>query len=152
MPALTRRRYPERPDCWHVYYGDVQIGTIARRAGCPVDVDQWEWGCGFYPGMEPGQHQDGTAVDFDQVRADFEAAWRLILPTLTEANFREWPDQRDWTASKYAMWERGERMPSQKPSSMMRCACGEMFDSHRLEHTLIHVPHIVATVGNETYH
>jgi len=22
MLALTRRRYPERQDCWHVYYGD----------------------------------------------------------------------------------------------------------------------------------
>jgi hypothetical protein len=152
MPPLARRRYSERQDCWHVYYGDVQIGTIARRAGCPVDVDQWESGCGFYPGMEPGQHQAGTAADFARARADFEAAWHQILPTLTEANFQEWRDLRDWTASKYAMWERGERMPSQKPSSMMRCACGEMFDNHRLEHTLIHVPHIVATVGNETYH
>jgi hypothetical protein len=31
MPALTRRRYPERQDCWHVYYGDVHAGTIAIR-------------------------------------------------------------------------------------------------------------------------
>jgi hypothetical protein len=82
------------------------------------------------------QSRRGIAADFDGARAEFEAAWRQILPTLTEANFQEWRDQRDWTASKYAMWERGERMPSQKPSSMVRCACGEMFDSHR----------------NETYH
>jgi hypothetical protein len=47
MPALTRRRYPERPDRWHVYYGDVHVGTIAIRAGVPVDVDQWGWDCGF---------------------------------------------------------------------------------------------------------
>jgi hypothetical protein len=40
MPALTRRRYPDRLDCWHVYYGDVHVGTIARRIGCPADVDQ----------------------------------------------------------------------------------------------------------------
>jgi hypothetical protein len=51
---------------------------------------------------------------------------------------------RDWIARKYAMWERGERMPSQKPSSLMTCPCGEVCDSHRLEHTLIHVPHISA--------
>jgi hypothetical protein len=25
---------------------------------------------------------------------------------------------------------------------MMRCACGEIFDSHRLEDSLIHVPHL----------
>jgi hypothetical protein len=33
MPALICRRYPERHDCWRVYYGDVQCGTIARRIG-----------------------------------------------------------------------------------------------------------------------
>ncbi len=48
------------------------------------------------------------------------------------------------TARKYEMWTTGEKLPSQKPSSMMRCPCGEMFDSHRLENTLIHVPHITA--------
>jgi hypothetical protein len=31
MPALIRRRYPERLDCWHIYYRDVHVGTIARR-------------------------------------------------------------------------------------------------------------------------
>jgi hypothetical protein len=39
MPDLSRRRYPERPDCWHVYYGDVHVGTIARRVGNPHDTD-----------------------------------------------------------------------------------------------------------------
>jgi hypothetical protein len=76
---------------------------------------------------------------------------KVFLATRTEADFR-WRDQHDWTERKYAMWERGERMPSQKPSSLLRCPCGEVFDSHRLEHTLIHVPHITATVDNETYH
>jgi hypothetical protein len=39
MPKLTRRRYPERPDCWRVYYGDVRVGTIARRAaGAPRPI------------------------------------------------------------------------------------------------------------------
>jgi hypothetical protein len=32
MPALTRRRYAERQDCWHVFYGDVHVGTIAEPA------------------------------------------------------------------------------------------------------------------------
>jgi hypothetical protein len=69
MPVLTRRRYPERHDCWHVYYGDVQVGTIARRAGVSVDVDQWGWICGFYPGSEPGENLSGTGVTFDEARA-----------------------------------------------------------------------------------
>jgi hypothetical protein len=38
----------------------------------------------------------------------------------------------------------GERLPSQRPNSMMRCACGKAFDSHRLEESLIHVPHLSA--------
>jgi hypothetical protein len=35
-------------------------------------------------------------------------------------------------------------MSSQKPSSLMTCRCGQVFDSHRLEDTLVHVPHISA--------
>jgi hypothetical protein len=119
MPALTRRRHPESPDCWHVHHGDVHVGTIARRSGCPVDVDQWSWSCGFYPGIEPGENQDGPAVDFEHARAEFEAAWLRILPKLTEADFQAWRDDRDWTARKYAMWARGEKLPTQFPSSMM---------------------------------
>ena len=61
-----------------------------------------------------------------------------------ERKLQAWRDARDWTARKYEMWTTGEKLPSQKPSSMMRCPCGEMFDSHRLENTLIHVPHITA--------
>jgi len=45
---------------------------------------------------------------------------------------------------QYAMWKAGEWLPSQKPNSLMRCPCGQVFDSHKLEHTLIHVPHITA--------
>ena len=47
MPALTRLRYPEHPDCWHVYYDDVQVGSIGMRSGVPNGVDQWGWTCGF---------------------------------------------------------------------------------------------------------
>jgi hypothetical protein len=35
MPELTRRRYPERRDCWHGYFGEVHVGTIAERTGNP---------------------------------------------------------------------------------------------------------------------
>jgi hypothetical protein len=95
-----------------------------------------------YPGSHPGEHSNGTAETFDHARAGFEEAWAVFLSKRTPADFQAWRDQQDWTERKYAMWARGERMPSQKPSSMMRCPCGETFDSHRLEHTLIHVPHI----------
>ena len=117
MPTLTRRRYPERPDCWHVYYGDVRVGTIARRVGNPFDTDPWEWDCGFYPGSHPGEHQSDTAATFDQARADFERAWAAFLPNRTEADFQAWRDQQAWTAEKYRRFDRGERMPPDwKPS------------------------------------
>jgi hypothetical protein len=48
--------------------------------------------------------------------------------TLFEADFQAWRSDRDWAARKYAMWERGERLPSQQPSSMMRSPCGKVFD------------------------
>jgi hypothetical protein len=55
--------------------------------------------------------------------------------------------QRDWTERKYATWQRGSRMLSQKPSSLMTCRCGQVFDDHRLEQNLVHVPHISAAAS-----
>jgi hypothetical protein len=147
MPSLTRRRYPERPDCWHVYYGDVHVGTIAIRVGCPADVDQWEWSCGFYPVSRPGEHRCGTAETFDQARADFEGAWAPFLASGTEADFEAWRRQRDQTAEKYAMWARGEKLSSQKPSTMMGCPCGARFDSHDPAGSYVHRGHIYARSG-----
>jgi hypothetical protein len=145
MPELTRRRSPDAPDeCWHIHYGDVRVGTIAIRTGIPPHEDPWGWACGFYPGSHPAEYTSGAGATFDQARADFEAAWRVFLSNRTEADFQAWREERDWTTRKYAMWERGERMSSQKPSSLMTCRCGQVFDGHRLEDTLVHVPHISA--------
>jgi hypothetical protein len=42
--ALTRGRHLQAPDeCWHVDYGDVRVGTIAKRIGIPFDEDPWGW-------------------------------------------------------------------------------------------------------------
>jgi hypothetical protein len=142
MPDLTRRRYPERPDCWHIFYGDVQAGTIEMRTGIPHDEDTWEWSVGFYPGSHPGEHQNGTAPTFDEARAGFEEAWAVFLSNRTEADFQAWRDARDWTEWKYAMWERGEKMPTQKPNSLMRCPCGTTFDSHEPAGSYVHRVHI----------
>ena len=113
MTQLTRRRYTERPDCWHVYFGDVHVGTIARRIGQPHEQAAWQWLCGFYPGSEPGEQTAGTAETLDQARADFEVAWRRFSSRRTEADYQAWRDQRDWTARKYALWESGQRLPEQ---------------------------------------
>ncbi|MGA2057949.1 MAG: hypothetical protein ABSG88_21915 [Bradyrhizobium sp.] len=145
MPALTRRR-GDNPHqvTWHVYYGDVHVGTIGERAGVPFDVDQWQWSCGFYPGLHPGQHCYGTAASFGEARAGLEADWKGLLPEIPEGAFEEWRHQRDWTERKYAMWSRGEKLPSQIPSSMMRCPCGDRFDSHDPERSYVHRLHIYA--------
>ena len=32
MPALTRRRSADAPEeCWHIYYGNVRVGTMVVR-------------------------------------------------------------------------------------------------------------------------
>jgi hypothetical protein len=71
------------------------------------------WHIGFYPGTDPGAGRNGVGTTFDEAKAGFEAAWLQFLPTRTEADFREWRDERDWTVRKYAMWARGKRLLSQ---------------------------------------
>jgi hypothetical protein len=128
MPALARRRYPERPDCWHIYYGDVQVGVIAIRPGVPVDVDQWGWQCGFYPPSHHGRHFEGTAETFGQARTAFEEAWNDYLPKCAEADFEEYRRQRARTAWKYAMHDKGLPMPTQRSDGRSRCFCGAAID------------------------
>jgi hypothetical protein len=98
MPALTRRPHPERSDCWHVYYGDVQVGTIAIQSGLPVHAKQWRWDVGFYSVSHRGQSRSGYAANFDQARAGFEAAWKEYLPRCTEA-CEDWIVHRGRTRS-----------------------------------------------------
>jgi hypothetical protein len=89
MPELTRRRSPDaREECWHIYYGDVRVGTIARRVGNPFDTDPWEWDCGFYPGSHPRECTNDTAETIEQARADFERPWHVFSSKRTEADFR----------------------------------------------------------------
>jgi hypothetical protein len=127
MPELTRRRDPDR-ECWHVYYGDVRVGTIAERAGVPVDVDQWGWDCGFYPLSHQGVREDGTAADSETARAEFAAAWERYLPHCSEADFGAYRRQEAWTAWKHAMWDAGCRIPTQSTSGQARCFCGSTID------------------------
>jgi|ERR1700722_17944809 hypothetical protein len=90
------------------------------------------------PAVIRANARNGSAATFEQARADFEAAWKVFLSNRTEADFQEWRHQRDFMAEKYAMWERGEKLPSQIPSSMMTCPRGERFDSHDPEGSYVH--------------
>jgi hypothetical protein len=117
MLTLTRRRNPDaRQESWLIHYGDVHVGTIGLRSGNPFATDQWQWRCGFYPGSEPGDWATGTAVTFDQARADFEEAWQVFLANRTAADFDEYRKHRAWTAWKYAMWDSGCKLPTQLAS------------------------------------
>jgi hypothetical protein len=111
---LTRRRDPHRSHSWLIYFGDVHVGTIAKSVGNPNANPLWQWLCGFYPGCGPGEQGGGTADTFDQARTDFEGAWLVFASRRIEADYQAWRDQRDWTARKYARWDRGERRPSQE--------------------------------------
>jgi hypothetical protein len=145
MPHLTRRR-SDNPHqvTWHVYYDDVSVGLIGERAGVPVDVNQWKWSCGFYPGLHPGQHRGGTAPNFEEARAGFETDWKSLLPEIPAGAFEEWCRRRDFTKEKYESWARGERPPSQTLSSTMRCICGVRFDSWKPDESYDHRAHIYA--------
>jgi hypothetical protein len=98
MPALTRRRETDRhQECWQVFYGDVQVGTIGERAGVPVEVDQWAWHCGFSPATDRGLREGGTAASCERARVDFAEAWSAYLPRCTDADFDGYRRQRAWT-------------------------------------------------------
>ena len=102
----------------------------------PVHVDQWQWSCGFYPVSHRGERENGTAADFDQARAGFDAPWCRLLPKLTEADFAEHRRERAWTSWKYEMWDSGCRLPTQKLGGRSRCFCGAEID---IEETRRHV-------------
>lgn len=68
--------------------------------------------CGFYPGSRPGEYRSGSAPTFEEARAQFERAWMVFAANRTEADYQEWRDQRDWTAFKNALTDRGEKVPA----------------------------------------
>jgi hypothetical protein len=145
MSALTRRRSGNsHHETWRIYLDDVCIGTIGRRAGVPVEVDQWGWSCGFYPGLEPGQHCYGSAETFDLAREAFEDAWRQLQPNLPTRAFDEYRRDRAWRADLEAKRARGEKLWTQEPNSLMRCVCGIVFDSHKPAESYDHRAHIYA--------
>jgi hypothetical protein len=135
MPALTRRREPDR-QTWHVYYGDTRVGTIGERAGVPHDVEQWEWSVGFYPvsHRHPEQRSPGdTAASFEQARAAFEAAWPDYLASCTEEDFVENRRQRAATAWKYRMHDTGTPLPTQMTDGRSQCFCGAPLTSDTID-------------------
>jgi hypothetical protein len=150
MPELTRKRVKDKPECWHVHYAAVHVGTIAERSGNPPGTDRWRWSCGFYPGSHPGEQRDGTAQNFQAARDAFGAAWRDYLPLRTEADFDEWRSHAAWTAEKYRRFDGGLKLdppnwgPGKPCKQFMKCPCGVIFNMVAPAGVQIHVPHITA--------
>ncbi|RZN01686.1 hypothetical protein CWO91_33030 [Bradyrhizobium genosp. SA-3] len=144
MPALTRRRDRNDPhrETWLIYFGDIRVGVVGRRAGVPNSAPQWGWSCGFYPGTAPGEHRNGIAETFDAARTGFEAAWQELAATRSEADYEAWRRQRDWIAWIDRMHDLALPLPAQRPEGIARCFCGEVvttptLDSHiRTAHRL----------------
>lgn len=135
MPTLTRRRSKDdsQRETWLIYFGDVRVGVIGRRAGVPNSVPQWGWSCGFYPGTVPGEHRSGIAATFDAARAGFQAAWEALARTRTEADYEAWRRQRDWTAWKDQMHDLALPLPTQRAEGIARCFCGEVVTNRTLD-------------------
>ena len=145
MPALIRRRsdHPHQVT-WRVDFGDVHVGTIDERAGVPVDVDQWRWSFGFYPGLHLGQYRYGTGATFDEARASFEADWKTLLPEKPEDAVEEYRHNREARTEMCAKRARGEKSPSEVSSSIMRCICGVQLDNWKPDESYDHRGHIYA--------
>lgn len=145
MTALTRRPSddPHRQG-WHVYCEDVRVGWIGERAGVPKTVPKWGWSCGFYPGLEPGQHQQGTGIDFEAARVGFQEAWDTLQPNIPAGAFEDWRHARAFHAWKQRMWDKGCRLPTQEASGRSRCFCGAAID---LESTDRHIQAAHADMG-----
>jgi hypothetical protein len=110
MHQLTCRRNDDtHREGWAVMFGDVQVGIINQRAGTPNTVPLWQWHCGFYPVSHKGIRAAGIAATFDDARVAFEAAWAIIRPQCTEADFTEHREERAFVTWKYRMWDAGCR-------------------------------------------
>lgn len=139
---LTRRLLNEDKETWAIMLDDIRVGAISKRSGAPLHEPQWRWDCGFYPGIEPGQHQDGVAETFDEARIEFQAAWERLQGVMTADAFDRY---REWRKCDQRRWQRireGWKPPEWDGS--MTCACGARFNSWVPAENQKHCPHIYA--------
>jgi hypothetical protein len=88
--------------------------------------------------IDPARHRRSTR------RADFEAAWASLLPVIPVGALDEYRRDREVRAEIRAAHARGEKLPSEATSSLMRCVCGVTFDSHKPAESCDHRLHIYA--------
>jgi hypothetical protein len=116
MPELSRRLLDPNRESWGIFYDRVHVGGISKRDGIPQGVPEWQWSCGFHCDADGSDdHFSGIAETFDEARAGFEAAWQILLPRRSPADFRDARHREAWTAEKYARFDRGNRTPPRWP-------------------------------------
>jgi hypothetical protein len=112
-------------------------------------VPQWRWDCGFYPGIEPGQHLYGVAETFEEARTDFQEAWERLQGVLGADAFDRY---RKWRKGDQRRWQRirdGWTPPEWDGS--MTCVCGDRFNSWVPAQNQEHCPHIYAAQAAGTW-
>jgi hypothetical protein len=127
-PHLARRPDPQsRIERWQIWYNDVHVSTIEQREGLNGLV-HWGWSCGFHPGSNISDHRRGLGSSYPAAQDAFLTAWASYLPKLSAGGFDEWRHQTEWTAEKYARWERGERGALPWPLPGFVCRVAKMTD------------------------
>jgi len=123
MPELTRRRSTDaREECWHVYYDDVL--AVRSRSAAATRMTKTRGNC---IAVSIRAHTQAN-IRTEPPPASTKPApiskprGRFFLAKRTEADVRAWRGQQDWAARKYAMRQAGEKLPSQKPSTLMAYA------------------------------
>jgi hypothetical protein len=132
MSELTRRRDTSRnAETWLIILDDIQIGTIGQRVGGHADAEQWGWRCGLSSSRN-GARAEGTAMDFDQARSQFEEAWQGAVELHRRGLRRISPCARmdKW---KQTMWETVHKLPTQTQQRRTRCFCGAEIDIAGME-------------------
>ena len=71
------------------------------------------------------------------------------MPEIPEGAFDEYRRARAFRAEIAAVRERGDKLPTELPSSLMRCICGVTFDSRMPTESYDHRVHIYAAQEKE---
>ncbi|TWB03543.1 hypothetical protein [Bradyrhizobium stylosanthis] len=108
--------------------------VLDRCSGVPASSNQWKWDIGFYPGIEPGMQQGGSAESFEVAREAFEKAWLKLEPRLTEEHFECWRRDRDFHAWKLRMWSDGRPLPAQRRDGRSTFFCGAPIETGCEDH------------------
>jgi hypothetical protein len=136
MPALTRRRHPERPDCWHVTMAMCKSARLRSNRDCRSAPSNGDGTAAFVPPSHRGRDLAGYSSSFGQARDAFEAAWKDYLTRCTPPDLDDYRRQCAWTGWKYAMHDVDLRLPTKFTEGRARCFCGATID---IQGTATHV-------------